>query len=91
VEQLERLQGLEREGAAARFQLLDYQKQLAQLRAQLAQNHDQRIKLQAESSQKQSELASQLAENRASSVATRQRLQQVVLRAPAGRAARSPS
>jgi HlyD family secretion protein len=82
-EQLERLQGLEREGAAARFQLLDYQKQLAQLRAQLAQNHDQRIKLQAESSQKQSELAGQLAENRASRVETSQRLQQVVLRAPA--------
>ncbi len=82
-EQLERLQGLEREGAAPRFQLLDYQKQLAQLRAQLAQNHDQRIKLQAESSQKQSELAGQLAENRASRVETRQRLQQVVLRAQA--------
>lgn len=81
-EQLQRVQELEQQGAASRFQLLDYQKQLAMLRAQLGQNRDQRIKLQAESQQKRSELTSQLAENRASRVETGQRLQQVVLRAP---------
>lgn len=81
-EQLQRVADLERQGAASRFQLLDYQKQLAMLTAQLGQNREQRIKLQAESRQKRSELVSQLAENRANQVETGQRLQQVVLRAP---------
>lgn len=81
-EQLQRVADLERQGAASRFQLLDYQKQLAMLRAQLGQNRDQRIKLQAESRQKRSELVGQLAENRANQVETGQRLQQVVLRSP---------
>lgn len=81
-DQLARLARLEQEGAASQFQLLDYQKQLAQLRSQLQQNRDQRIKLQAESSQRRSDLAKELAENRANRVETRQRLQQVVLRAP---------
>lgn len=81
-EQLQRVADLERQGAASRFQLLDYQKQLAGLQAQLGQNRDQRIKLQAESRQKRSELSSQQAELRANRVETGQRLQQVVLRAP---------
>ena len=81
-EQLQRVADLERQGAASRFQLLDYQKQLAGLQAQLGQNRDQRIKLQAESRQKRSELLSQQAELRANRVETGQRLRQVVLRAP---------
>lgn len=81
-DQLNRVAELERQGAASRFQLLDYQKQLAMLQAQLGQNRDQRTRLQAESKQTRSELIGKVAENRASQVETGQRLQQVVLRAP---------
>ena len=81
-QQLTSLQALERQGAASRFQLLDYEKTIAQLESQLQQNLKQRVKLAAESSQRQAELAQQQAENRANRVETGEKLQRVVLRAP---------
>lgn len=81
-QQLDSLRVLERQGAATRFQLLDYEKIEAQLDAQLRQNNDERIKLRAESQQKLAELARAEADNRASAVENRERLQRVVLRAP---------
>jgi multidrug resistance efflux pump len=81
-QQLASLQALETQGAASRFQLLDYEKAIAQLESQRRQNLKQRVKLAAESSQKQAELAQQQAENRANRVATGEKLQRVVLRAP---------
>jgi HlyD family secretion protein len=81
-QQLESLRGLERQGAASRFQLLDFEKTEAQLEAQLRQNRDERIKLRAESLQKQAELARSQAENQANTVENTERLQRVVLRAP---------
>ncbi len=81
-QQLESLRALERQGAASRFQLLDYEKTEAQLEAQLRQNNDERIKLRAESQQKQAELARSQAENKANTVENTERLQRVVLRAP---------
>lgn len=81
-QQLDSLRTLERQGAASRFQLLDFEKTEAQLEAQLRQNNDERIKLRAESQQRQAELARAEAENRASAVENRERLQRVVLRAP---------
>jgi HlyD family secretion protein len=81
-QQLESLRALERQGAASRFQLLDYEKTEADLEARLRQNNDERIKLRAESQQKQAELARADADNRANAVENRERLQRVVLRAP---------
>jgi len=81
-QQLSSLTELETQGAASRFQLLEYQKTLAQLESQLNQNLKQRVKFRAESSQKQAELAQQQAENRANQVETVERLERVVLRAP---------
>ena len=81
-QQLESLRALERQGAASRFQLFDYEKTQAQLEAQLRQNNDERTKLRAESLQTQAELARAEAENQASAVENREQLQRVVLRAP---------
>jgi len=81
-QQLESLRALERQGAASRFQRLDYEKTEAQLEAQLRQNADERIKLRAESSQRQAELARVRADNQANTVENTERLQRVVLRAP---------
>jgi len=81
-QQLESMRALESQGAASRFQRLDYEKTLAQLQGQLRQNNDERLKLRAESQQKQAELARAEADNRANAVENRTRLQRVVLRAP---------
>ena len=81
-QQLESLRALERQGAASRFQLFDYEKTQAQLEAQLRQNNDERTKLRAQSLQTQAELARAEAENQANAVENREQLQRVVLRAP---------
>jgi len=81
-QQLASLRTLERQGAASRFQLLDYEKTEAYLNTKLRQNNDERIKLRAESQQKLAELARAEADIRANAVENREQLQRVVLRAP---------
>jgi len=81
-QQLASLRTLERQGAASRFQLLDYEKTEADLNTKLRQNNDERIKLRAESQQKLAELARAEADIRANAVENREQLQRVVLRAP---------
>lgn len=81
-QQLESVRILERQGAASRFQVLDYEKNEAQLTAELRKNADERVKLTSESSQRQSELVRSQAQNRANRVENLERLQRVVLRAP---------
>ena len=81
-QQLESVRALERQGAASRFQVLDYEKTQAQLTAELRKNGNERIKLAAESRQRLAELARSQAQNQANRVENRERLQRVVLRAP---------
>lgn len=81
-QQLESVRILERQGAASRFQVLDYEKNEAQLSAELRKNADERVKLISESRQRQAELARSQAQNRASQVENLERLKRVVLRAP---------
>jgi HlyD family secretion protein len=81
-QQLASLRTLERQGAASRFQLLDYEKTEADLNTQLRRNNDERIKLRAESQQNLAELARAEADIRAEAVENREQLQRVVLRAP---------
>lgn len=81
-EQLADLRRLQAQGAASRFQLLDYEKQLSDVRARLSANQQQQRKLTAESAQKRAELVNQQAQNRANSVETGTRLSRVTLRAP---------
>ena len=81
-EQLAGLRLLEAQGAASRFQILDYEKQLSDVRARLSANQQQQRKLTAESAQKRAELVNQQAQNRANSVETGTRLSRVTLRAP---------
>lgn len=81
-QQLQSVRGLERQGAATRFQVLEYEKVEAQLQAQLRQNAEERGKLRAESQQRQAELARTGAENLASTVENREQLRRVILRAP---------
>jgi HlyD family secretion protein len=81
-QQLQSVRALERQGAATRFQVLEYEKVEAQLQAQLRQNDEERGKLQAESQQRQAELARTDAENLASTVENREQLRRVILRAP---------
>ena len=81
-QQLQSVRTLERQGAATRFQVLEYEKVEAQLQAQLRQNAEERGKLQAESQQRQAELARTGAENLANTVENREQLRRVILRAP---------
>lgn len=81
-QQLQSVRALERQGAASRFQVLDYEKTEAQLTAELRRNADERVKLAAESRQRLADLARSLAQNQASRVENRELLQRVVLRAP---------
>lgn len=81
-QQLQSVRALERQGAATRFQVLEYEKIEAQLQAQLRQNAEERGKLRAESQQRQAELARSGAENLASTVENREQLRRVILRAP---------
>jgi HlyD family secretion protein len=81
-QQLDELRRLQTQGAASRFQVLDYEKQLSDLNARLQANRQQQRKLVAESAQKRAELGTQKAENRANKVETETRLGRVTLRAP---------
>lgn len=81
-QQLESVRALERQGAASRFQVLDYEKTQAQLTAELRKNGDERVKLAAESRQRLADLARSQAQNQANRVENRERLQRVLLRAP---------
>lgn len=81
-QQTSELQGLASSGAVSRFQVLDYQKQLAEVDSQLRANAEQQDKLRAESSQKQAELSRQQADTRASQLETETRLGRITLRAP---------
>jgi len=82
LQQLDELRRLQVQGAASRFQLLDYEKQLSDLNARLQANRQQQRKLVAESAQKRADLGTQQAENRANKVETESRLGRVMLRAP---------
>uniref|UniRef100_A0A2P7ECT8 Membrane fusion protein biotin-lipoyl like domain-containing protein n=1 Tax=Synechococcus lacustris str. Tous TaxID=1910958 RepID=A0A2P7ECT8_9SYNE len=81
--QLDQLLILESQGAASRFQVLDYQKQLSDVDSRLLANSQQQNKLEAESSQKSAELRQQEAQNTANRVETGERLRRITLRAPA--------
>jgi hemolysin D len=81
-QQLSELRRLQTQGAASRFQVLDYEKQLSDLNARLLANSQEQRKLVAESAQKRAELSTQQAENRANKVETETRLERVTLRAP---------
>lgn len=81
-QQLEELRRLQLQGAASRFQLLDYEKQLSDVNARLLANKQQQRKLVAESAQKRADLNSQQAQNQATQVETKTRLQRITLRAP---------
>ena len=81
-QQLESLRALEDQGAASRFQVLDYEKNEARLQSELRKNEDERVKLMAESMQRQADLARSQAQNQASTVENRERLKRVILRAP---------
>ena len=81
LEQLVSLEQLEQEGAASRFQLLEYRRQLSDVNAKLSRTKQTLHRLGAESRQKQAELRQQASENRADRVETEQRLRQVVIRA----------
>ena len=82
--QLDQLLLLESQGAASRFQILDYQKQLSDVNSRLSANRQQQNKLEAESSQKRAELRQQEAQNTANRVETGERLRRITLRAPVG-------
>lgn len=81
-QQLDELRGLQTQGAASRFQVLDYEKQLSDVNARLSANSQQQRKLIAESAQKRADFNSQQAQNQANQVETKTRLQRVTLRAP---------
>ena len=81
-QQLNELRRLEAQGAASRFQVLDYEKQLSDVNSQIQANGEQQRKLIAESAQKRADLNTQQAQNRATQVETETRLDRVTLRAP---------
>jgi len=81
LEQLVSLETLEQEGAASKFQLLDYRRQLSDVNARLNSTQQSLQRLEAESRQKQAELRREASANRADRVETEQRLRQVVIRA----------
>ncbi|MEI8250460.1 MAG: HlyD family efflux transporter periplasmic adaptor subunit [Synechococcus sp. ELA057] len=81
-QQLGEMRRLQAQGAASRFQTLDYEKQLSDVRAKLLSNAEQQRKLIAESAQKRAELGNQQAQNTANRVETETRLDRVTLRAP---------
>jgi len=81
-EQVNELKKLEAQGAASRFQLLDYQKQLGDNTAKLKANQQEQYRLMAESAQKRAELNTRSASNRADQMELRTRLGRITLRAP---------
>lgn len=82
-QQLKDVRELQSHGAASQFQVLEYEKQLAEVNSKLAAISQQERRLKAESAQKQAELNNQQAQNRAVQVETETRLGRVTLRAPA--------
>jgi HlyD family secretion protein len=81
-QQMVELRRLEAQGAASRFQLMDYEKQLADVSSKLQANTEQQRKLVAESVQKRADFSTQQAQNKATRVETETRLGRVTLRAP---------
>ena len=80
--QLARLRPLAAEGGYGEMNVLDTEKTRADLESRIRSTQAEIGKLRAESAQKEAQLASDLASNRASLVATRNRLRQIVLKAP---------
>lgn len=81
-QQISEMRRLQAQGAASRFQVLDFEKQLADVNARLQANGQQQRKLVAESAQKRADFSTQQAQNRATRVETQTRLGRVTLRAP---------
>ena len=73
-QQMVELRRLEAQGAASRFQLMDYEKQLADVNSKLQANTEQQRKLVAESAQKRADFSTQQAQNKATRVETETRL-----------------
>ena len=80
--QLAQLRPLAREGGYGQLSVLDTEKSRAELNARISSTRAEIQKLQAESAQKEALVASELSASRASLVATRSRLRQIVLKAP---------
>lgn len=81
-DQLNRLRPLAQEGGYGQLNVLDTEKTRADLESRIRSTRAEILKLRAESAQKEAQLASDLSTNRASLVATRNRLRQIVLKAP---------
>lgn len=81
-QQLESVRALERQGAASRMQVLEYEKIQAQLMAELRRNGNERSKIAAESRQRLADLAHFQVQSQANQAERRQRMQRLVLRAP---------
>ena len=80
--QLARLRPLAQEGGYGQLNVLDVEKTRADLASRIQSTRAEIGKLQAESVQKEAQVSSDLAANRASLIATRSRLRQIVLKAP---------
>ena len=80
--QLAQLRPLAREGGYGQLSVLDSEKSRAELNARISSTRAEIQKLQAESAQKEALVTSELSASRASLVATRSRLRQIVLKAP---------
>ena len=80
--QLAQLRPLAKEGGYGQLSVLDTEKSRAELNARISSTQAEIQKLQAESAQKEALVASELSASRASLVATRSRLRQIVLKAP---------
>ena len=80
--QLSRLRPLAQEGGYGQLNILDAEKTRSELVSRIASTEAEILKLQAESAQKEADLVSARSTNRASLVATRRRLREIVLRAP---------
>ena len=80
--QLAQLRPLAREGGYGQLSVLDTEKTRAELEARVRSTRAEIDRLQAESKQKEAQVASDLSASRASLVATRSRLRQIVLKAP---------
>ncbi len=81
-EQLARLRPLAQEGGYGQLNVLDTEKSRVELESSIRSTRAEITKLQAESAQNEALLAGELASNRSSLVATRNRLRQTVLKAP---------
>lgn len=80
--QLAQLRPLAMEGGYGQLSVLDSEKNRSELNARISSTRAEIQKLQAESAQKEALVASELSASRASLVATRSRLRQIVLKAP---------